>query len=243
MPSLQDRLKELRQAREQAAAQQPPQAAQPAQAAGRPPKLPKVRPALYANPDRRWRPLSEEAAAMLNDQADAILERAAKTPVTLCKALGNYPQPVLRHLCIREKVPVPHSTTRGQVARKVFVDALSAWFQQRQMAAETQQMPVQAHRATASAKRAPAPAPAEEQEQAPPEAASAAALAPASAEEQAEQQFEQWERDCAEIVSGNDSILLWRRVQATLRALVHDGVLAQADADDELARLKTARGL
>ena len=222
MPSLQERLRELREAREA----KPP--APKEELAPKPPKPPKKeRPPLYVEPDKRWKKLSEEEDAMLNDQCDAILERAAKTPFTLSKALANYPQPVLRHLCVREKVPVPHSTTRGQRPRAVFVEALCTWFQQKQMIAEAQDMPVQRKPKKPEPKAESAPEPEPEAELSP--------------EEQADKQLQDYERDCAEIQGGNDSIVLWKRVQATLRLLVKEGTLTQADADAELQQLKAAR--
>ena len=218
--SLQARLRALREARE---AQPPQPKAEPAPKPPKPPKKEKL--PLYVEPDRRWKKLSEEEAAMLDDQADAILERAAKSPFTLSKALANYPQPVLRHLCIRETVPVPHATTRGQRPRAVFVEALSEWFQQRAMTAEAQDMPV--HQKPKRSQPKPEPAPEPEPQLTP--------------EELASRQLQDYERDCGEIRSGNDSIVLFRRVQATLRLLVSEGTLTQADADSEMEELKAAR--
>ena len=246
MPSsLQDRLRELRQAREAAKAANPPSTTPAVES---PPKLPKVkkeRPPLYVEPDRRWRPKSEEEAAMLNDQCDAILERAAKQPFTLSKALASYPQPVLRHLCVREKVPVPHSTTRGQRPRQVFVEALCQWLQQRGMTTEAQEMPVRRRGGKAAAQEPPPEeepsVDAEEEVQPEPEPESPPTPGP-TAEELAEAQAEQYERDCAEIMAGNNSIVLLHRVKQTLRQLVKDGTLTQKDADAELKQLKAARG-
>ena len=237
MPStLQDRIRALREAREAKAATAPVQPKEKApEPAAKPAK--KVRPPLYATMDRRWKKMSEEESAMMNDQADSILERAAKTPFTLKKALANYPQPVLRHLCVREKVPVPHSTVRGQRPRAVFVEALCSWFEQRAMTAEAQEMPVHRRpgkKSEPEPEPIPEPEPAEDEGEEPePEP---------TPEEVAEQQYQDYERDCAEIMGGNDSIVLWRRVQQTLRSLVKDEVLSQREADGELKRLKAARG-
>ena len=237
MPStLQDRIRALREAREAKAAASPAPVKEPAaEPAPKPAK--KERPPLYTTVDRRWKKLSEEESAMFDDQADAILERAAKTPFTLKKALSNYPQPVLRHLCVREKVPVPHSTVRGQRPRAVFVEALCSWFEQRAMTAEAQEMAVH-RRPGKKSEPEPEPTPPEPEPE-----SDAGEDEPASPtpEEIAEQQAQDYERDCAEIMAGNNSIVLWRRVQQTLRSLVKDGTLTQKDADAELKQLKGAR--
>ena len=109
MTFLQQRLRELRAACE---ANPPAPRAEPTPKPPKPPK--KEKPLLYAPVDHRWKKLSQKEEAMLEVECDLILERAAKTPFTLSRALANYPQPVPRHLCIQEWATMPHSTTRGQ---------------------------------------------------------------------------------------------------------------------------------
>lgn len=139
----------------------------------------------FVAPSRGWKHLSKEAVDALNQQTDEILERARTKPFTLRLALQGYPQPVLRHLCIREKITVPKQAHRGQIARAVFVEAVATWLEKRAVAAETEgPMPVQKKKA----KKQPEPEPASDNET---ESESAASESDADDQEQTESESEQ----------------------------------------------------